>query len=255
MHIKKKYATTTASLLAMLLAGCGGGGNDAAAPVVTSAEGVYEGTISNGAVHYTIVLENGQFYTLFGAPLAGGGVAVMGFIQGSGRSENGTITSTDLKEFLGDGTVIAGSLNAKYVAKTSLSGTVREGTIDYAFSGSTALKNSTYSYDSAANPANIAGAWSLTDLAGHPVALNIAAGGAFTGSSNGCSVSGTIQPRASGKNVFDFSLTFGAAPCALPGQVANGIALEYQLTGGKRQLLVAGSDASRSHGTAFLGSR
>ena len=255
-----KHATVATSFLSILLAGCGGGSGDSTAPVTppvvaTSAEGVYEGTISNAAVHYTVVLENQQFYTLFGAPLVGGGLIVGGFIQGSGKLDNGNMTSTDLKEFVADGTVLSGTLNTKYVPKTSLNGTVTEGPIEYKFVGSTTLTNSTYSYDASAKLANVVGSWNLTDLLGKPVTLNVAANGGFTGSSNGCSFSGAMKPRASGKNIFDFSLTFGAAPCSLAGQGASGIAVEYPLSNGRRQLLVAGTDTSRNHGTAFLGIR
>ena len=50
--------------------------------------------------------------------------------------------------------------------------------------------------------------------------------GAFTASSSlGCNFAGTVLPRPSGKNVFNVSLTFGPAPCALPGQAAAGIAV------------------------------
>ncbi|MEC5160217.1 MULTISPECIES: hypothetical protein [unclassified Janthinobacterium] len=247
--MKYQHATVAASLLSILLAGCGGGDS------IASAEGVYEGTIDNAAVHYTVVLEDHEFYTLFGAPLVGGGLAVGGFIQGSGKVDNGNLTSTNLKEFVADGTVLSGTLNTKYVPKTSLNGTVTEGPIEYKFVGSTTLPNSTYLYDTEAKLANIAGAWNLTDLLGKPVTLTVAATGAFTGSSNGCSFSGAMKPRASGKNIFDFTLAFGSAPCSTAGQNASGIAVEYPLANGRRQLLIAGTDASRNHGTAFLGIR
>ena len=245
-------------LLSILVTACGGGGstgsNTTQVPSL-SAEGVYEGTISNGKIHNTLVLENDQFYTLYGTAISGGGIAVTGFLQGTGKSNNGSFSSSDLKDFFANGTVVSGSLNASYVAKTNLSGTATEGNTTVTFTGTSPLKNSLYVYDSAANPADINGAWSLTDLQGTPVALNITASGTLTGSSGGCSFNGTIKPRASGKNVFDVAIVFGASPCRLAGQSASGIALNYIIPNGKRQFILAGTDTLRTSGTGLLGTR
>lgn len=246
-------------LLSLLLVGCGGGGGgDGGAPagpvVASSAEGVYEGTISNGRIHNTIVLENDQFFTLYGVALPGGGTLVTGLIQGNGKSNNGSFSSTDLKDFA-SGTVVSGSLSASYTAKTSLNGSITEGSSTVTFTGTSPLKNSLYVYEAAANLANIVGAWSLLDQQGSSTALNILSSGAFTGTSSGCSFSGTLNPRASGKNIFDLALIFGAAPCPLVGQTANGIAVEYPLSNGSRQLFIAGTNAARTNATALLGVR
>ncbi|HEU0189448.1 MAG TPA: hypothetical protein VFQ97_05570 [Gallionella sp.] len=85
--------------------------------------------------------------------------------------------------------------------------------------------------------------------------MTIATNGSFTGSSGGCLFSGTFTPRASGKNIFDFTTTFGAAPCTLPGQTATGIAINYLLANGTRQFVVAGVDTGRTVGTAVFGVR
>lgn len=247
------------ALLSALLAGCGGGGGGGSpaptpAPVVLGAEGVYEGTVSNGGIHNTLILENDQFFTLYGNAIPGG-LGVAGFIQGNGKSNNGTFLSTDMKDFFANGTVVSGSLSASYTAKTTFNGSITEGSSTLTFTGTSPLKNSLYVYDTAANLANIVGAWNLSDLKGAATPLNIASSGAFTGSSGGCTFSGTLKPRASGKNIFDLALTFGAAPCLLVGQAANGIAIEYPLSTGKRQLIIVGTNTTRSNGTALLGAR
>jgi hypothetical protein len=57
--------------------------------------------------------------------------------------------------------------------------------------------------------------------------------------------SGTATPRSSGKNVMNVSVTFGAAPCALPGQTATGIAINYTIAAtNQKQLIVAVQDSS-----------
>lgn len=253
----KKIVAYSTVLLSMLVTACGGGSSTVSNTQVASlsAEGVYEGTISNGKIHNTLVLENDQFYTLYGTAISGGGIAVAGFLQGTGKSNNGSFSSSDLKDFFGNGTVVSGSLNASYIAKANLNGTLTEGNNTVTFTGTSPLKNSLYVYDSAANLADINGAWSLTDLQGIPVAINITENGTLTGSSNGCSFSGTIKPRASGKNVFDLAFVFGASPCRLAGQPANGIALNYLISSGKRQLILAGTDALRTSGAGLLGTR
>lgn len=250
----QKLITAGATFLSILLAGCGGGGSSSATKITASdAQGVYEGTVSNGREHNTLILENNQFYTMYGNAVSGG-FGVAGFIQGNGKTNNGNFSSTDLKDFFANGTVTSGSLSAAYVPKTSFNGTLTQGSSTVTFTG-TALKNSPYNYDTAANPANISGAWLLSDLQGATVAVSISSSGALVGSSGGCAFNGTINPRASGKNVFDVALTFGAISCRLAGQSANGIAIEYPLANGKRQLLIAGTDTARANGTAFFGMR
>lgn len=239
---------------AAILAGCGGGGGDSSLPdAPSSAEGVYQGTISNGNEHNTLVLENGQYYSMYGRT-SGGVFYVYGFLQGTGTSNNGSFSSTDLKDFSFDNAVYSGSLNASYRPGVSFNGSITEGTSTATFTGAP-VQDSLFSYKTPARLANIVGSWNMTSLQNRPVALNIASSGAFTGSSEGCTFSGTIQPRASGKNVFDVSLRFGAAPCVLPGQSANGIGFEFLLSNGQRQFIMAGANATRDRGTLFLGAR
>jgi hypothetical protein len=118
-----------------------------------------------------------------------------------------------------------------------------------------AIPGSLYNYNTPASVATIAGGWTLTSIDGSPVTLDVASNGAFTASSGGCSYTGTVAPRASGKNVFSVSMTFGAAPCALAGQTATGMAVAYPLSNGQTQLVVAAVDASRSYGAAAFGTR
>ncbi|MEO8407974.1 MAG: hypothetical protein ABI476_06040 [Oxalobacteraceae bacterium] len=248
-----KLIAAGAVLLSTLLAGCGGGSSSPAKVTVSDAQGVYEGTVSNGREHRTLILENNQFFTIYGNT-GNGGFGIAGFIQGNGKTNSGNFSSTDLKDFFADGTVVSGSLSASYIPKTSFNGTLTEGTSTVTFTGAP-LKSSSYNYDTAANPANIAGAWILADLQGSTVAVSISSSGALVGSTAGCAFNGTINPRASGKNVFDVALTFGAISCRLTGQTATGIAIEYPLANGKRQLIIAGTDKARANGTAFFGVR
>ncbi len=52
----------------------------------------------------------------------------------------------------------------------------------------------------------------MGDLLGETISLNVGNNGSFSAAgSTGCNFSGTLTPRASGKNVFDVALTFGGA--------------------------------------------
>jgi len=124
--------------LFLALAGCGGGsgssgGTTPAAPV-PSAQGAYSGNYSNGSQHFTVVLENDQFYTLYGNT-TGGVFALAGFVQGNGSSSNGSFTASDVRDATAAGQLLSGSLSATYIAGTSFNGTLTEGANTIAFSG------------------------------------------------------------------------------------------------------------------------
>lgn len=240
----------------ILVTACGGGGGSSPAPG-PSAEGVYGGALtgstSNTAFNL-LVLENGEFWTLYGVQTATV-FGVTGFAQGTGTSANGSFSSSNAKDF-GYAPALAGSLTATYnaTAKT-ITGTATAGTGTVGFSGGP-ITGSLYNYDTAASLTTITGAWTTTSLTGETVALNVAANGTYTAAgSSGCNFSGTVTPRASGKNVFNVSLTFGAAPCALAGQNGTGIAIAYPLTGGLTQLLIAATDSTRTYGAGVVGTR
>ncbi len=255
MNNKQKAAiAAAASIVLASLVACGGGGSSAPA-VTVSAEGVYEGTLtgSTSTGFQLLFLEDGTYWSLYGTPSASV-FLVRGFVQGSGTSSNGQFTSSTAKDF-GVAPAASGSLNATYTNTYDINGTIANPSGTVGFAGKPPA-STFYVYTNAASPAAIAGAWSLTTLSGETLNVSIAAGGAITGTSSlGCSFTGSAVPRASGKNVFNLSLTFGAAPCALPGQTATGIALTYPLATGKNQLIVAGVDSTRTVGTAAFGTR
>ncbi len=255
MNVKTGVISSTI-LLTSLLAGCGGGGASTQTPVsvvTTRAEGAYSGTLSNGLEHSTVVLENDDYYAIYGKTLDGV-FRISGFLQGSGKSLNGSFTSSDMKDFYYTGAVLTGSLSASYVPGVSFNGSFVDNGATFTITG-TAINPASYNYNTAAMLANVVGAWTISDLTGSPAALTVSANGAFTTSSGGCISTGMVTPRSSGKNVFDVSLKFGGAPCSLAGQSANGIALEYAIAGGKRQFMVVVENASRSVGAIYFGAR
>ncbi|HEY6511173.1 MAG TPA: hypothetical protein VI032_04300 [Burkholderiaceae bacterium] len=247
---------TGATLLALGLVACGGGGGDSTPAPGPTAEGVYGGTLSGSTTgaFQLMVLENGEYWALYGTQ-SSSAFHVAGFLQGTGNSNSGSFTSSDTKDF-GDLPAAAGSTSATYnAAAKTISGTVSTGAGSTSFAGGP-VAGSAYNYDAPASLGTIAGNWTVTDLLGETIAISIAANGTFTAATNsGCNFSGTISPRASGKNVFDTALTFGSAPCALPGQPARGVAIAYPLSASVTQLAVAVINTSRTVGTAAAGTR
>jgi hypothetical protein len=251
----KKSAFSTLAILLLALEGCGGGsgGGSASAPPPASAEGAYFGTISDGRQHYSLVLENGQIYTLYGST-SNNIFAVNGFVQGDGSSNNGSFSAADVKIAAANGSVTAGSLSASYVAGSSFNGSLTAGANVVTFTGAP-IGSSIYNYNAAPNLGAITGSWNLTSLRGYLTTLNIAASGTFTATSSGCQFSGTIKPRSSGKNVLDVSATFGASPCILAGASLSGIAISYALPNGPQELAIALIDQTRTKTSAFFGVR
>lgn len=74
--------------------------------------------------------------------------------------------------------------------------------------------------------------WSATDLEGEANVLNITTRGSYTAvGSSVCNFGGNVTYRPSGKNVYNVTLTFGGAPCMLPGGSLRGLRWLLHLRG------------------------
>lgn len=241
---------------ALALVACGGGGGDSPPAPPASAEGAYAGSLSNSpsaTAFQAVVLEDGQLWALYGN-VSGGIFLVNGLLQGNGSSSNGSYTTSNLRDF-GSSPAAAASLSATYTTAPTLVGTIGVSGVSIGINGS-GIPTATFNYNTPASLASIAGAWTLGSTTGDTVSLSIAPNGGFTATTAlGCSFSGTATPRPSGRNVYNVTATFGAAPCALAGQTVTGIGLYSVLTPTNRQLMVALVDGTRSVGTVAIGSR
>lgn len=239
-----------------MLGGCGGGGDDGDDIPTATAEGVYGGELtgSSSGSFQMLILENGEVWAMYGTQISNA-FLVAGFIQGTGSSTNGTFSAGDIRDF-GSVPALVGSASATYnaVAKT-IAGTISASGSTVGFSGGP-IAGSLYNYDTPAAVSTITGPWTLTSITGESISLSVAGSGEFTATSQfGCAFSGSIVPRASGKNVFNVQISFGPPPCALANQAASGIAVAYPLPSGKAQLIVAGTNVARTLGTAAFGTR
>ena len=258
------FAIATALLLAGCSSGDGakGGGNNTSPPPpspepppmdVTTAEGAFAGKMTPRGFRLSlVVLENGDAWGLY----ENNGLLV-GFFEGAGVSNNGSYTADDVRDHDFVARVVRhGSLSATYFPAVSVNGhLIPDIGVQSAFSA-TAAAMTGYDYAQPADPARIAGSWPGFYRNGpESGTVEITPSGAVSAvTSTGCAYTGTVSPRASGRNVFDVRITFGAVPCELPNQVARGIAIVVDTARG-RQLMLAATDATRSFATSFVGTR
>jgi hypothetical protein len=241
------------SITTILVSACGGGESNSPGP---SAEGVYGGALSGStsSSFQGLVLENDEFWVLYGTQ-SSTTFLVAGFIQGPGTSSSGAFTSSGLKDY-GVLPPLVGTASATYNANAkTINGSASFPGRTIGFNGGP-IAGSLYNYDNAANLSTVSGAWVTTVNTGESANLSISPTGAISLlSSVGCSGTGNVAPRASGKNVFNVSLTFGPAPCALPGGTIAGIAIAYPLSNGRTQLIAGGKNSAQSAGFMIFGTR
>lgn len=245
--------------LTALVAACGGGGGDSATvPVVAVASplaGAWEGTSSSGDGLQAMILEDGRMWVVDGTQVSGT-LFVSGLTRGTLTTNGTAVSAADLRMHdLGTGAVASGTLSGTFTAGTRITATVTAGAASATVQLAPAAA-ATYNYDTAATLAAVAGNWPgfFSNDTGTVV---VAANGSFTSTtSSGCSVSGTVLPRASGKNVYDVSVSFGTAACNVPvGTSAAGNAIITNLTGGVRQLAIAVSTSDGVNAGVFFGQR
>jgi hypothetical protein len=249
-------------VLLLAAAGCGSnndgssgtsGTNNNAVSTTGDAQGVYSGNSSNGYSFESMVLPNDKFVALYGTSTSTQ-FLIYGMITGQGASGTSTYTASSVTDFFYTGVINSASVTASYVAGSSLNGTLTENGNMITFTG-TSLPSSSFNYNTQASISAISGTWIGILIDGSPATVTIGSNGSVSGSSSGCSFSGTVTPDSSNKNFFDVSLIFGASPCALPNQTASGIGIEYLLSNGTTHQLLAGVTVGTSEGTVFAAER
>ncbi len=272
----KRGAALAVSLVALAgVVSCGGGGDDGvgAPSPVPAAEGYYAGTLSvsgaplpdNSTVFQFLVLEGGQFWTIYGAP-SGGALDVQGFLQGTGNSSGSLFLATDVRYFSSAAARTA-AISANYnAAGNSISGTVFDNANTTVSFAGVPQAPSAYNYARAAALADLQGNWMVEGVFGDQYDLVVANNGTFTGGPAAaptnpqnpatCTFTCFFQPQASGKNVFTVSVTNGAGGCAtgVQGLTTTGIAFVSPLTG-RSQLTFATVDTGRTRGAVLSGVR
>ena len=249
--------------IGFLITGCGGGNgalvsdNSTAstaptAPTATGqAQGVYFGSTATGDTFESIVLPNDKYYALYGTTI-GNVFTVKGMLTGQGISDHGSFTAS-VTDYYNTGSIYPGSLKTTYNPGSIISGTVSEtGNTSTAFTGN--ASPTSFAYDTPASISDITGTWNGNLFGNFAAVVSVTPSGIVSGFSNGCTFSGTVVPDPSNKNFFDISLTYGGSPCLQPNQTQSGIAVDYLLSDGvTNQLLAAVS--SGTYGTGFAANR
>ena len=231
--------------LAAALTACGGGGDDNPAKSAGAAEGFWSGPASSGVDVSVAVLENGETWAVYES-----GGSIVGAINGTLTINGANFTGSGKDFDLIDGSVVQGTFTGAAIAKTSLSISTSSG----------ATVNTVYeaAYDQPATLASIAGTFAGSGVSAttsaQSISLTISPTGALTiPGTAGCSAAGTVAPRASGKNVFNLSITFTGANCAIGnGVTTTGIAVYNTTTG---SLIALALNSAKSDGVIYLGSK
>lgn len=238
--------------VAMVLTACGGGGSTGggstsaiAPPPPVTAEGFWEGTASNGPAVALAVLEDGETWGIYTS-----GAFIAGALYGV-TSSSGTALTGSGKDFnIPARSVTNATYTGSFVAKSSIRVTTSGGVT---FSG-----NYVAAYDQPASLTTLAGTFSGQGVSGNSstqtIPVTISASGAITvPTSAGCGASGTASPRASGKNIFDVSVTFNGTSCALGnGTVTKGVGY-FNST--NRSLLVLALNPAKTDGFIYVGQK
>ena len=113
-------------------------------------------------------------------------------------------------------------------------------------------------YDQPASLASVAGSYTGAGLSGlapiQTIPITISSSGVITmPTTNGCAASGTILPRATGKNVYDVTVKFQGSACALGnGTTTRGIGIYESST---RTLIAEALNSTKSDGFFYVGTK
>ena len=237
------------SIVSLVACGGGGGGNDSVSDSEVSPEGLYVGTTSNDSDFFGVILNNGEYYFLYSSSFYQdeiGGV-FLGDLTTDGNSfssTNGIDLSIDYYE------IYSADVSGNFTEKVSISGSASYSNEVVSFSG-------TYDPDYEKTP-------SLSAVSGNYLGevatsygvegadLSISSSGIISGESdNGCTASGTIDPRSSG-NVYDVTLSFQGGSCVFGTQTFSGIAYYLDDVSG---IYAIAPNSSRDDGVLFVGQK
>ena len=184
---------------------------------------LWKGSTSNSQQVYGATLSTGKYWVIYSA--SGAPNVIAGAVEGTATSINGVLYSTDALAFdIPSASVTPATVSVNYSSRHVIAGMVNFGqpaslTANYVNAPAADLSQVVGSYHGSA--AIVGG--------GETVALTVGQAGAISGS-GASGGSGVAGPR-SDVPVFDISVTFRGAPCAMAGAVVSGIAFYDTTTG------------------------
>ncbi len=229
---------------------CGGGYGESHVaslpqPPATSAEGRWRGSTLTGRTVAGLVLDDGSYWLFYTA--RDNPTVLAGLIQGTGTSHAGSFGSSNTRDFNLEGAGIhAATMNGSYVQNKSFHGTMAY------ITGNTESFTSTYEADSESALNLVAGTYAGLRADHHTVTVTVDSVGTLSGhSSDGCTVTGTLSPRAKG-DVFHTFLTFEGGACRHGTERVTGVALYDAAT---QRLYSAALDRARTTSFIFFGTK
>lgn len=230
-------------LVSAMLVACGGGGGDNDGASVGTSEGVspirgaWQGIGSNQQPLRAIVLDSGETWMLAGGAI---NTAPSAQLRTTLQAVSGSLTADDV--FYVDyasATYWRGKLKGNYVVNSQLSASLQLGGNQAGLDAQllTPVPAGVYNYEKPAVMGDIVGDWT-TATARFTVT---SAGIVKAKMTNGCEITGIVEPHANKRNVFWISLFLGDAPCSLPGRGVQGIAVPLG-EGVKAELLIAAQE-------------
>jgi hypothetical protein len=242
-----------AAALCTLITACSTGGPATPPPgsVTTTmpSGGIYKGTLKGSTSEVTLLtLFDGTAYLFYGGPGSDGLAGVAVATGGTQTSDGRFASNTALDYRIGSAPATPVAFMTNFANAPAISGAIvdKDGSPNLAYSGNAAAM-----LDVRPGPASVDGLYNGRGMAlggATDTRLTIGLDGYAAGqTSAGCIFQGNISPHA-GVNAYDVSVTFGAAPCPLPGATVKGNAV----LDGKR-LLVAMPFKDRSNVFLFDG--
>ena len=216
----KHYAAIAAITFTLLGCGGGGGSGSSQSQDANPAQGIWNGsfTESNGDVTDLtfVVLENGE---LWGAQVTEA-TESGGIMHGKIQASNGAFTYAMRMYFSNKATISSPSGSGTYTSGQKLN-----------FAGTEAVQTTfNNTYETKASLKNLAGTYTGNAMSKNNVvtALDVSIdpdGKISGGDASSCFVLGQATPRASGKNVFDVTLTPQGKDCPSGASSTSGIGL------------------------------
>lgn len=231
------------ALAVTVLSACGGGGGGGGvtSPASTqSAEGLWQGTTTDGYNITAAVLENGEIWAL-----ASSSSGVVGFINGTSSVSGTSISGVETSYNLVSHTYAQQNFTGTFNPKSTLSITASNGSFNSAY---------VTGYDQSSTPlATLAGTYSgwLASVGGAfspSSVVTISSNGAISSSGAPCNATGTITPRASGKNVYNVSIGFSGVSCTAASMTLTGIAAYDNASG---VLVVLSLNGAKTDGLVY----
>jgi hypothetical protein len=238
-----KRTLIASATVTLLLAACGGGGGDEGPRA--DPQGFWSGPASTGYTVNAVILDTGEVWGVYSD-----NAVIWGALYGSASvsGQNITIRGTDFN--FASNSASAGTLSGTVIPRSSMSLA--------SSSGITASLTYGPSYDTPATAAAIEGNWSFQGRSGAfslvPGTVTVNSSGSFILSQTGCTSTGSITPRAGGKNIYDLNMTSAGDECALGYSSLSGVVyLNTDVT--PNRFLALGLTPSKNDGLIVLGTR